>query len=47
MIEAKTEISEQVLNRRDSFGIWNIEKLEINIEKNSKILSLELPKTIN
>ena len=34
------------LNKRDGFGIWNTNKIEIQTESNTKILLLEVPMTI-
>jgi len=45
LIEGYATIEGQELNKRDGFGIWNTDKIEINAEANSKILLLEVPMT--
>jgi quercetin 2,3-dioxygenase len=46
IIEGKIEIEGQILNKRDGFGIWNIEKMNINVIEKAKILLMEVPMTI-
>ena len=46
VIEGDANIAGQALNKRDGFGIWNTENIEIQVEKNSKVLLLEVPMTI-
>lgn len=46
ILEGNAVIAGQSLHKRDGFGIWNTEKIEIEIEKNSKILLMEVPMTI-
>lgn len=46
VLEGNTVIAGQPLNKRDGFGIWNTEQIEIQTEANSKILLLEVPMTI-
>ncbi len=46
ILEGNTIIAEQPLNKRDGFGIWNTDKIEIETEENSKILLMEVPMTI-
>jgi len=50
ILEGTANIQGQALNIRDGFGIWNTNKIEIQIEiqteSNTKILLLEVPMTI-
>lgn len=46
VIEGNAKIAGQNLNKRDGFGIWNIDKIKISAESNSKILLMEVPMTI-
>lgn len=46
ILEGNTIIAGQQLNKRDGFGIWSTDKIEIETEKNSKILLMEVPMTI-
>lgn len=45
VIEGKASIEEQHLEKRDGFGVWNTEEIEIKAEINSKILLMEIPMT--
>lgn len=46
VLEGNTVIEGQDLNRRDGFGIWNTDKIEIKAEPKTKILLMEVPMTI-
>jgi len=46
LIEGSAKIAGQILNKRDGFGIWNTEEVEIEMEKDSIILLMEIPMTI-
>ena len=46
VLEGNIVIAGQTLNKRDGFGIWNTDKLEIETEENSKILLMEVPMAI-
>lgn len=43
IIEGSAEIAGQALERRDGFGIWNVNDFEIRADKNSRILLMEVP----
>ena len=43
IIEGTAEIAGQALEKRDGFGIWNVEDFEIKADKNSRILLMEIP----
>ena len=43
IIEGTAEIAGQALEKRDGFGIWNVENFEIKADKNSRILLMEIP----
>ena len=43
IIEGTAEIGGQALEKRDGFGIWNIDDFEITAHENSRILLMEVP----
>jgi len=43
IIDGTAEIEGQALDRRDGFGIWNVENFEIKVGKNSRVLLMEVP----
>ena len=43
IIEGTAEIAGQKLEKRDGFGIWNVNDFEIKADKNSRILLMEVP----
>ena len=43
IIEGTAEIAGQALEKRDGFGIWNVDDFEIKADKNSRILLMEVP----
>ncbi|MFP5079779.1 pirin family protein [Pedobacter sp. JCM 36344] len=43
MIKGSAKFSEQALNERDGFGIWDIDNVVIKAFKGSKILLMEVP----
>lgn len=47
IIEGQAKIGKQLLDKRDGFGIWNIDKLNISVAKGSKILLMEVPMVIS
>jgi hypothetical protein len=46
IIEGNATIEGQKLNKRDGFGVWNVNNLNIIAEKGAKILLMEVPMTI-
>jgi len=46
IIEGKASIQGQKLNRRDGFGLWNIDNISVLAEKDSKILLMEVPMSV-
>ena len=46
IIEGKAKIEGQSLDKRDGYGIWNMDAISIEVEKNSKILLMEGPMQI-
>ncbi len=46
IIEGKATIENQSLEKRDGFGLWNTDAIEIQAEENSKILLMEVPMKI-
>ena len=47
IIEGQAIIGKQLLDKRDGFGIWNADKLNISASKGSKILLMEVPMIIS
>jgi len=43
IIEGTAEIAGQSLQKRDGFGIWNVDNFEIKADGNSRILLMEVP----
>ncbi len=43
IIEGRAEIAGQSLEKRDGFGIWNVNDFEVKAAKNSRILLMEVP----
>ena len=43
ILEGEVSIENQVLNKRDGFGVWNTKEIKIITNSNSKILLLEVP----
>ncbi|MCF6350452.1 MAG: pirin family protein [Flavobacteriaceae bacterium] len=46
ILEGSINVEGQSLQKRDGFGIWNTDKIEIQTEPNTKILLMEVPMTI-
>jgi redox-sensitive bicupin YhaK (pirin superfamily) len=47
LLEGDATINGQSLNKRDGFGVWNVESLEIKADSNAKILLMEVPMTLS
>jgi redox-sensitive bicupin YhaK (pirin superfamily) len=43
VISGDIKVQNQQLNKRDGFGIWEVDKFSIEIETNSEILLMEIP----
>ena len=43
VLEGNVTINGQALHRRDGFGLWEIDKLEISAESNAELLLMEVP----
>lgn len=43
ILEGNANIAGQILNKRDGFGIWDIDKIEIKAESKTRILLMEVP----
>ena len=43
VIEGEVTINGQQLKRRDGYGLWEIERLEITADRNSEVLLMEVP----
>tara|TARA_R110002049_G_scaffold289495_3_gene472371 strand:+ start:2102 stop:3079 length:978 start_codon:yes stop_codon:yes gene_type:complete len=46
ILEGDVTIGSQKLNKRDGFGIWNTEAIDIKADSNSKLLLMEVPMSI-
>lgn len=46
VLEGEASINGQKLERRDGFGIWNVNQIKVDAEPNSKILLMEVPMNI-
>ena len=47
VLDGEAEIAGQPLEKRDGFGIWNVQDFEIKAEKNSRILLMEVPMEVS
>ncbi len=43
VLEGSAKIAGQILNRRDGFGVWEVEQLEVEATENAEILLMEIP----
>ncbi len=46
MIEGQALVETELLDKRDGFGIWDIENIKISASKGSKILLMEIPMSV-
>lgn len=46
VLDGKLSIEGQILDKRDGFGIWNVEKIQIQAEKNARVLLMEVPMNV-
>tara|TARA_B100001142_G_scaffold300145_1_gene324649 strand:+ start:236 stop:844 length:609 start_codon:yes stop_codon:yes gene_type:complete len=46
VIEGEIKVGKESLGKRDGFGIWNTEKINISALKGAKILLMELPMSV-
>ncbi len=46
VIEGDVTINGQALNKRDGYGLWDIETLDIKADSNAELLLMEVPMTI-
>ncbi len=46
VLEGSAKINSHSLDRRDGFGIWEVEKIEIEATSNAEILLMEVPMTM-
>jgi redox-sensitive bicupin YhaK (pirin superfamily) len=47
VLEGNVEIAGHSLERRDGIGLWNTPSVEISIEKDSRVLLMEVPMNLN
>lgn len=43
ILEGQVEINQQELSKRDGFGVWDSENIQVKAEKGSKVLLIEVP----
>lgn len=43
IIEGKAIIQNHLLNKRDGLGVWDVKTLDINVDKGTKVLLMEVP----
>ena len=43
VLEGSAKIADQILNRRDGFGIWEVDQFEVEATENAEILLMEVP----
>lgn len=46
VIEGDVTIEGQTLNKRDGYGLWDVDKINIKADSNAKLLLMEVPMTI-
>ena len=46
VIEGDVTIEGQALNKRDGYGLWDVDKINIKADSNAKLLLMEVPMTI-
>jgi quercetin 2,3-dioxygenase len=46
ILEGEVEIEGETLNKRDGFGIWEVDQISLIANSNSKVLLMEVPMTI-
>ncbi|PKQ67823.1 pirin family protein [Raineya orbicola] len=46
VIEGKTQIAQEALNKRDALGVWETDNFEIEFQENTQILLIEVPMQI-
>ncbi len=46
ILEGDVTIAGQKLNRRDGFGVWEVDKINITADSNSRVLLMEVPMSV-
>ena len=46
MIDGDVEIEGQKLNRRDGFGVWNKDTINVTSNGKAKLLAMEVPMSL-
>jgi len=46
ILEGDVTIAGQKLNRRDGFGVWEVDKINISADSNARILLMEVPMSV-
>ncbi len=47
ILEGDVTINGQVLNKRDGYGIWDVDEIEVKASSDARILLMEVPMTLN
>lgn len=47
ILDGDVTIEGQALNKRDGFGIWDTDKIQIKADSNAKVLLMEVPMSLN
>ncbi|MBI3519465.1 MAG: pirin family protein, partial [Bacteroidetes bacterium] len=45
-LSGNLQVNDQLLNDRDGFGVWDIEKITLKAETNAEFLIMEVPMTV-
>lgn len=43
VLEGDITVDDQALNRRDGFGVWDVESIQLKADTNTKVLVMEVP----
>jgi len=43
VLEGKVKIGDQTLTKRDALGVWDTPSIAFNIEKNTRLLLIDVP----
>lgn len=46
VLEGGVKIGDKDLNKRDGFGVWNTETIQISAKANARVLAMEVPMTL-
>lgn len=46
VLEGEVEVGDQTLERRDGYGLWSLNEVEVTASANSRVLLMEVPMTL-